>query len=186
MAFKSLPSRRHCRRIPPDDIFFSASISVNPRELANISTSTRLISLCKNVTEVSTERPWVGSIFSSSCCKVESLVIMSTLTTCLPQSSSFFQGQAFWKSRIDWFALLLFRSKKKSNENTSIVFFMSSLMPNKVTFFIGFSFLQHMLRFFRVNMKVCILLPQLRCTTTTALNFNHKDALHSCYHTTCM
>jgi hypothetical protein len=38
-------------------MLFSASISVKPRELANISTSTRLMSLCKNVTEASIERP---------------------------------------------------------------------------------------------------------------------------------
>lgn len=63
----SLPNRRHCRKMPPDDIFFSASISVKPNELAKIRTSTRLIALWRNVIAVSIERPWVGSIFSSSC-----------------------------------------------------------------------------------------------------------------------
>lgn len=52
-----LPSRRHCRNIPPDDIFFSDSISVNPRELANINTSTRLVNRWRNATEASIDNP---------------------------------------------------------------------------------------------------------------------------------
>ena len=63
-----LPSRRHCRRMPPDDMFFSASISVKLRELAKISTSTRLTRRCRKVTEASTLRPCEGSMLSSSCC----------------------------------------------------------------------------------------------------------------------
>ena len=64
---ESLPRRRHCRRRPPDDMFFSASISVKLRELAKMSTSTRLMRRCRKVTEASSVRPWEGSMFSSSC-----------------------------------------------------------------------------------------------------------------------
>lgn len=66
---RDLPRRRHCLRIPPEDMFFSASISVKLSELAKISTSTRLISLCKNISDASTAKPWDGSMFSNSCCK---------------------------------------------------------------------------------------------------------------------
>lgn len=52
-----IPRRRHCRRMPPDDMFFSASISVKLRELAKMRTSTRLMRRCKKVTEASTARP---------------------------------------------------------------------------------------------------------------------------------
>lgn len=62
-----VPRRRHCRRMPPDDMFFSASISAKLRELAKMRTSSRLMSRCKKVTEASTAKPWDGSMFSSSC-----------------------------------------------------------------------------------------------------------------------
>lgn len=52
-----IPRRRHWRRMPPDDMFFSASISVKLRELAKMRTSTRLMRRCKKVTEASTARP---------------------------------------------------------------------------------------------------------------------------------
>lgn len=66
---RCIPRRRHCRRMPPDDMFFSASISVKLSELAKIRTSTRLTRRCKKVTEASTDKPWEGSMFSSSCWK---------------------------------------------------------------------------------------------------------------------
>lgn len=66
---RRLPRRRHCRRTPPDDMFFSASISAKLRELAKMRTSTRLMRRCRKVTEASNARPWEGSMFSSSCCR---------------------------------------------------------------------------------------------------------------------
>ena len=62
-----VPRRRLCLRIPPEDMFFSASISVKLREEAKIRTSTRLMRRCRKVTEASTDRPWDGSMFSRSC-----------------------------------------------------------------------------------------------------------------------
>lgn len=62
-----VPRRRLCLRIPPEDMFFSASISVKLREEAKIRTSTRLMRRCRKVTDASTDRPWDGSMFSRSC-----------------------------------------------------------------------------------------------------------------------
>lgn len=60
------PSRRHCRIRPPEDMFFSASISLKFRELAKTSTSTMAISRLRKVTAVSADMPCVTSMFSSS------------------------------------------------------------------------------------------------------------------------
>lgn len=46
-------SRKHCRSMPPLDIFFSASSSPKFNELANISTSAMLTNLCKKETATS-------------------------------------------------------------------------------------------------------------------------------------
>lgn len=62
-------SLKHCRKIPPLDIFFSDSSSPKLRELANISTSAMLTSLWRKETATSIGMPWVGSITSSSLCK---------------------------------------------------------------------------------------------------------------------
>lgn len=59
-------SLKHCLRIPPLDIFFSASSSPKFKELAKISTSAMLTSLCRKETATSIGIPWVGSITSNS------------------------------------------------------------------------------------------------------------------------
>lgn len=51
---------------PPEDMFFSASISLKLSELANTSTSTMAISRDRKVTAVSDDMPCVASMFSSS------------------------------------------------------------------------------------------------------------------------
>lgn len=61
-----LPSLRHCRIKPPEDMFFSASISLKFRELANTSTSTIAINRLRKVTAVSADMPCVTSMFSNS------------------------------------------------------------------------------------------------------------------------
>lgn len=75
---KQIPRRRHWRRIPPDDMFFSASISVKLRELAKMRTSTRLMRRCRKVMEASTVKPCEGSMFSSSCWqrKIQTIIRM--------------------------------------------------------------------------------------------------------------
>lgn len=60
------PRRRHCLIRPPDDMFFSASISLKLRELANTKTSTMAIRRDRNVTAVSEDMPCVASMFSNS------------------------------------------------------------------------------------------------------------------------
>lgn len=60
------PRRRHCLIRPPDDMFFSASISLKLRELANTKTSTMAMRRDRKVTAVSEDMPCVASMFSSS------------------------------------------------------------------------------------------------------------------------
>lgn len=61
-----LPSLRHCLISPPEDMFFSASISLKLRELANTRTSTIAMRRLRNVTAVSADMPCVTSMFSNS------------------------------------------------------------------------------------------------------------------------
>lgn len=60
--------RKHWRKIPPLDIFFSASSSPKFSELAKINTSAILTNRCKNDTATSNGIPWVGSSTSNSDC----------------------------------------------------------------------------------------------------------------------
>lgn len=60
------PRRRHCLIRPPDDMFFSASISLKFSELAKTSTSTMAMRRDRKVTAVSEDMPCVASMFSSS------------------------------------------------------------------------------------------------------------------------
>ena len=57
---------RHCLRIPPEDIFFSASRSAKFRDDAKISTSAITTNLCKNEIATSMGIPCVGSKTSNS------------------------------------------------------------------------------------------------------------------------
>jgi len=61
-----LTSRRHWRKIPPLDMFFSASSSPKLSELAKMRTSAMFTSRCRNDTATSIGIPCVGSITSSS------------------------------------------------------------------------------------------------------------------------
>ena len=60
------PRRRHCLINPPDDMFFSASISLKLSELANTRTSTMAMRRDRKVTAVSEDMPCVASMFSNS------------------------------------------------------------------------------------------------------------------------
>ncbi len=60
------PSLRHCRISPPEDMFFSASISLKLSELAKTSTSTMAISRVRKITAVSDDMPCVASMPSIS------------------------------------------------------------------------------------------------------------------------
>lgn len=71
-------NRRHCRKIPPLDMFFSASSSPKLSELANTRTSAMLTSRCRNDTATSTGIPCVGSITSSSLWN--SIYVLQTLS----------------------------------------------------------------------------------------------------------
>lgn len=59
-------SRKHCLKIPPLDMFFSASSSPKFKELANIKTSAILTSRCRKDTATSRGIPCVGSSTSNS------------------------------------------------------------------------------------------------------------------------
>uniref|UniRef100_A0A6B0UIJ7 Uncharacterized protein n=1 Tax=Ixodes ricinus TaxID=34613 RepID=A0A6B0UIJ7_IXORI len=59
-------SLRHCLRIPPLDMFFSASRSEKLSEDAKTSTSVIYTSRWRKATATSIAMPWVGSITSSS------------------------------------------------------------------------------------------------------------------------
>jgi len=61
-----LTRRRHWRKIPPLDMFFSASSSPKLSELAKMRTSAMFTSRCRNDTATSIGIPCVGSITSSS------------------------------------------------------------------------------------------------------------------------
>lgn len=74
IALAYLPSLRHCLINPPEDIFFSASISLKFRELANTRTSTIAMRRLRNVTAVSADMPCVTSMFSSSVFKKGELI----------------------------------------------------------------------------------------------------------------
>lgn len=63
---ENTPRRRHCLINPPEDMFFSASISLKLRELANTSTSTMAMRRDRKVTAVSEDMPCVASMFSKS------------------------------------------------------------------------------------------------------------------------
>ena len=65
----SRTSLRHCLRMPPLDMFFSASSSEKLRDEAKTRTSAMLTKRCKNETATSTPMPWVGSKTSNSFCK---------------------------------------------------------------------------------------------------------------------
>lgn len=70
-----LPSLRHCLINPPEDMFFSASISLKFRELANTRTSTIAMRRLRNVTAVSADMPCVTSMFSNSVFKKGELIL---------------------------------------------------------------------------------------------------------------
>ena len=59
-------SRRHCLRIPPEDMFFSASRSAKLRLEAKMRTSAMTTSLWRKEIATSMGMPWVGSSTSSS------------------------------------------------------------------------------------------------------------------------
>lgn len=61
-----LTSRKHCRRMPPLDIFFSASNSAKLSAEAKMRTSAIDTSRWRKVTATSTGMPWVGSMTSNS------------------------------------------------------------------------------------------------------------------------
>lgn len=73
-------SRRHCRKIPPLDIFFSASSSPKFKELAKIRTSAMLTNRCRNDTATSIGMPWVGSMTSSSLYKKDKWILILSAT----------------------------------------------------------------------------------------------------------
>lgn len=74
-ALAYLPSLRHCLINPPEDMFFSASISLKFRELANTRTSTIAMRRLRNVTAVSADMPCVTSMFSNSVFKKGELIL---------------------------------------------------------------------------------------------------------------
>lgn len=61
-----LPSLRHWRIRPPEDMFFSASISLKLRELENTKTSTITMRRDRKVMAVSEDMPCVASMLSNS------------------------------------------------------------------------------------------------------------------------
>lgn len=71
-----LTNLKHCLKIPPLDIFFSASSSPKFSELANIRTSAMLTNLCKKETATSIGIPCVGSITSNSLCQKSMMLII--------------------------------------------------------------------------------------------------------------
>lgn len=60
------PSLRHWRIRPPEDMFFSASISLKLRELENTNTSTITMRRDRKVMAVSEDMPCVASMLSNS------------------------------------------------------------------------------------------------------------------------
>lgn len=59
-------SLRHSLISPPEDAFFSASISLKLRDLANTSTSTMAMRHERKEIAASDNMPWVASMFASS------------------------------------------------------------------------------------------------------------------------
>lgn len=60
------PSLRHWRIRPPEDMFFSASISLKLRELENTNVSTITMRRERKVMAISEDMPWVASMLFNS------------------------------------------------------------------------------------------------------------------------
>ena len=74
--------RRHCLRIPPLDMFFSASKSAKLRLDAKIRTSAITTSLWRKEMATSMGMPWVGSSTSNSFCNSQDFFFMIDIIQC--------------------------------------------------------------------------------------------------------